>query len=221
MGANPATLDRSVPNDRLSAALFGKTRRAILALLYSHPDDNYYLRQISRFVEAGQGGVQRELKRLTDAGIVQRTDRGNTAFYQANRACPIFAELHGLVLKTAGVVEVLRTALTPLSRQIRLALVYGSVARSHPKSSSDIDLLIVGSVTFGDVVEALAEAQSRVGREVNPTVYDIAEFRHRLQAKDHFLSAVVEGAKFFIIGDEHELAQLARGRLARRPQIDT
>jgi len=87
--------------DALSSALFGKTRRTILALLYAHADESFYLRQIARFVEGGHGGVQRELQRLTDAQIIRRTIRGRTAFYQANRGCPIFPELQSLVPKPA------------------------------------------------------------------------------------------------------------------------
>jgi len=93
MGARRRKPPREAPppaKDALSSALFGKSRRAILALLYSHPDEDFYLRQIARFVEAGQGGVQRELRRLTDAQIIRRTPRGPTSFYQANRECPIF-----------------------------------------------------------------------------------------------------------------------------------
>jgi predicted nucleotidyltransferase len=202
--------------DALSSALFGRTRRTILALLYAHPDESFYLRQIARFVEGGQGGVQRELRRLTDAQIIRRTMRGRTAFYQANRDCPIFPELHGLVLKTAGVVEVLRAALTPLADRIQLAFVYGSVARGEPKAGSGINLFVVGPVGFGEVAEALADAQSRLARDVNPTVYDLTDFQSRLVKKEHFVSAVVEQPKLFVIGSEHELDQLARRRLARR-----
>jgi predicted nucleotidyltransferase len=202
--------------DALSSTLFGKTRRIILALLYSHPDESFYLRQIARFVEAGQGGVQRELQRLTDAQIITRTVRGRTAFYQANRDCPIFPELHSLVLKTAGVVEVLRTALLPLSDRIQVAFVYGSIARAEPKAGSDIDLFVIGPVGFGEIVDALTDAQSRLAREINPTVYDVADFQSRLAKKEHFVSALVDQPKLFVIGSEHEFDQLARRRLARR-----
>jgi predicted nucleotidyltransferase len=217
MGA-PRTTSVTSPAraDALSSALFGRTRRTILALLYGHPDESFYLRQIARFVEGGQGGVQRELQRLSDAQIIRRTVRGRTAFYQANRDCPIFPELHGLVLKTAGVVEVLRAALTPLADRILVAFVYGSVARGEPKARSDIDLFVIGPVGFGEVAEALTEAQARLARDVNPTVYELADFQSRLARKDHFVRAVAEQPKLFVIGSQNELDHLARRRLARR-----
>lgn len=217
MGASRTALVAAPASaDSLSSALFGRTRRTILALLYSHPDQSFYLRQIARFVEAGQGGVQRELQRLTDAQIITRTVRGRTGFYQANRDCPIFPELHSLVLKTAGVVEVLRTALAPLADRIQVAFVYGSIARAEPKTGSDIDLFVIGPAAFGEIVDALMDAQSRLAREINPTVYDVADFQGRLANKEHFVSAIVDQPKLFVIGSEHEFDQLARRRLARR-----
>lgn len=202
--------------DALSAALFGKARRAVLALLYAHPEQGFYLREITRLAKVGQGAIQRELKRLTHNHILNRTVRGGRAFYQANPGCPIFPELQSLVLKTAGLVEVLRVALAPLASRIRVAFVYGSMARGRPKAGSDVDLFIVGAVSFSETVEALADAQATIARDVNPTVYDVGEFRRRVARKDHFVTAVRSDAELFIIGTENELEQLARQRLARR-----
>jgi uncharacterized protein len=208
-GSQPAS-------DALSSALFGKSRRAILALLYSHPDEDFYLRQIARFVEAGQGGVQRELQRLTEAEILRRTPRGRTAFYQANRLCPIFPELQGLILKTAGVVEVLRAALQPLRERIQVAFVYGSIAKRQPRRGSDIDLFVIGPTSFGDLAEALAQTQSQLARDVNPTVYDVRDLQRRLSTRQHFVTAVLDGPKLFVVGSQNELDQLVRRRVARR-----
>ena len=110
--SHPLWVHEAVSTD-LGSALFGKARRAVLGLLYARPDEAFYLRQITREVQAGQGAVQRELKRLVDAGLLTREARGREVHYRANRACPIFAELHGLVLKTVGLADVLRGALLP------------------------------------------------------------------------------------------------------------
>jgi predicted nucleotidyltransferase len=200
----------------LSSALFGKTKRAILALLFSRPDESFYLRQIVRLVAAGQGGVQRELQRLADAGIVTRVVRGRTAFYQANRECPVFLELHGLVSKTAGVADVLFNDLIALKDRIEVAFIYGSAAETRLRVESDIDVFVIGSVTFGEVVDALSQAQEQLGREVNPSVFEPHEFRRRVRRRDHFVVAVCEGAKVFVIGGQHELDRLESRRLARR-----
>jgi len=197
----------------LSAALFGQTRRAILALLYGHPDEAYYLRQLARSGRLGLGAVQREVKRLAEAGILRRTVRGHQVYYQANAECPVFAELKGLVVKTAGVTDVLREALAPLARGINVAFIYGSVAKFQQRNASDVDLMVVGEVSFGEVVAALRAAQDLVHREINPTVYSPAEFRSKLKARHHFLSSVLRNEKVFVVGDEHELARVGPIRL--------
>ena len=200
--------------DSLSSVLFGKTRRAVLALLFSHPDESFYLREVVRAAGAGQGAVQRELQRLTQAEIICRSTRGNQVYFQANSRCPIFAELRGIILKTAGVGDVLAEALRPMADQIHLAFIYGSVGRGEERQGSDVDLCVVGDVTFAQVVAAIGPSQERLGREINPTVYPIDEFHRKLAEGHHFLSSIVDSPKVFLIGDEREFAGVGSKRLA-------
>jgi hypothetical protein len=161
-------------NTTLGSVLFGKTRRALLGILFGHPQEEYYLRQLARVAGGAHGAVQRELRQLTDAGILRRRVRGHQVFFQANHACPIFAELQSLLLKTAGVGDVLRHALAPLQSRIMLSFLYGSLVNGKPGPDSDVDVLIVGDVSFGEVVSALRPAQDQLAREVNPSVYPAA-----------------------------------------------
>jgi predicted nucleotidyltransferase len=200
--------------DNLSGTLFGKTRRAVLSLLYGHADDAFYLRQIARAAGAGLGAVQRELKQLSDAGIIQRIVRGRQVYYQANPRCPVFEELKKLVVKTVGMGAVLQAALAPLADRIKVAFIYGSVARNSEGRDSDVDVMVVGKVTFAEIVSSLSEAQKTIGREINPTVYPPAEFRSKLAAGHHFLNTVLKEPTLFLIGDKGELARLAKKSLA-------
>lgn len=88
--------------NKLGTTLFGKTRRAVLALLYSHPDESFYLRQLARMAGVGMGSLQRELKQLAEAGIIIRNEVGRQAFFKANPDCPLYSELKSLVHKTLG-----------------------------------------------------------------------------------------------------------------------
>ena len=194
----------------------GKTRGAILALLFGRPDEEFYLRQVVRASGYGLGPVQRELKLLTEAGIIRRTQSGRQVYFQANRESPVFPELKSLIAKTVGVGDVLRRALAPMKPLIRAAFIFGSTARGEEKPGSDIDLLIVGEVSFSDVVLNLQAPQNTLGREINPTVYSSAEFQARLREKHHFVTSAIDGKKIFVIGDEAELERLAQKRLARR-----
>ena len=208
------TMSTLSDTDKLSRTLFGKARRAVLSLLYSQVDDAFYLRQIVRAAGVGLGAVQREVKQLSDAGIIQRIVRGRQVYYQANPQCPVFAELKALVMKTVGIAAVIQAALAPLADRIRIAAIYGSIARSEEYRGSDVDLLVVGEATFAEIVSGLHQAQSTINREINPTVYPPAEFRSKVAAGHHFLNTVLKEPVLFLIGDKRELARLAKKPLA-------
>jgi uncharacterized protein len=197
-----------------ATVLFGRTRRRVLGWLLGHPDEPFYLRQIVRHAGAGQGAVQRELDLLTRAGLLRRSVRGRQVYFQANRESPLFPDLQAIFLKTAGVADVLREALAPVADRVRVAFVFGSAARGELRVGSDIDLLIVGDVPFESVAHALADAQARLGRDVNPTVYPPREFVTKVRAGQHFLTTVVDAPHVFVVGGPDELARLGAKRLA-------
>lgn len=197
-----------------ATVLFGSTRRRVLGWLLGHADEAYYLRQIVRHTGAAVGAAQRELQQLTAAGLVRRTVQGRQVYFQANREAPIFPELLALFAKTTGLADLLREALAPLGERVIVALIFGSAARSELRASSDIDLLVIGDVSFREVVEALAGTQERLGREINPSVYPPEEVRIKLRAKHHFLTTVLTEPRMFIIGGADELAGLGAKWLA-------
>ena len=190
--------------------LFGKTRQALLALLYSRADQEHLQESLIQLAGLGRGTVQRELEFLARAGVVRRTVRGRQVYFQANPESPIYGELRGLVVKTAGVADALRAGLAPLADRIRVAFVYGSMAKGAERRASDVDVMVIGDVSFAQASDALGRAQQALGREVNPSVYAPADFRAKLAARHHFLRTVLAGEKIFLIGDERELARLAK-----------
>lgn len=194
--------------------MFGKTRRLILALLFSHTEEAFHLRKILRLAGVSPGAGQRELKRLSEAGVFLRTVKENQVLFQANAQCPIFEELKSLITKTAGAVDVLRAALEPLGPYLSLALLYGSVARGKAGKDSDIDLLVVGEVSFEDVVGKISRAQKILRREINPMVMSLDEYLDRRSKGDHFLDAMLRSPFIPVIGDPRELVRVAKKRLA-------
>ena len=200
------------------SALFGRTRRAILALLYGHPERAYYLREIVRATGLGLGPVQRELAQLTAARIITRSDSGHQVYFRANTDSPIFADLKNLIAKTAGAADAIREALLPLQERVALAFVFGSVARGEETRESDIDVLVVGDVSFAEAVRALRDAHERLEREVNPSVYPLEEFKRRIEEQHYFLREVLSGPKLFVVGDERELERLVGKGMAAETQ---
>ena len=203
-----------IPARNPATILFGRTRQQVLSWLYGHADERYYLRQIVRQTGSAHGAVQRELQLLVDAGLIGRTAEGSHVYFQANKASPIFVELQAILRKTSGLVDVIREALALLSDRVTAAFVYGSAARGEMRADSDVDVLVVGDASFSDVASALGDAQIRLGRDVNPTVYPPAEFRAKLRARHHFLTTVLKEPRLFVLGGPDELGRLGAERLA-------
>ena len=203
-------MGRKTPPAVSSPSLFGKTRQTLLAFMYARADEEHLQESLIQSAGLGRGTVQRELEFLARAGVVRRTLRGRQVYFQANPDSPIYAELRGLVVKTAGVADALRGALAPLAGRIRAAFIYGSVAKGAERRASDVDVMVIGDVSFAEASEALARAQQPIGREVNASVYAPADFRAKFAAKHHFLRTVLKSEKIFLIGNEHELGRLAK-----------
>ena len=199
----------------LGTLFFGAYRRRVLGLLLLHPDESFHLREIARVTGTQPGTLRRELAQLTDAGVLARERMGNLMRYRADPACPIYDELRGILKKTAGVGDVLREALAPLADKIALAFVYGSVASGAERRASDIDIMIVGTISFEEVVRALHPVQEKLRREINPNVYGLAEFRKKAKEKGSFLFRVLHDSKLFILGREDDLRKLGSNRKAK------
>lgn len=189
------------PRRSLAGALFSSTQQRVLSLLFGQPERSFFATEIIGRLAAGSGAVQRELKKLADSGLVTVSRVGNQKHYQANPKSPVFAELCGLVRKTVGLAEPLRQALAPVSAEIDLALVYGSVAKGTAAASSDIDLLLVSdALTLEAVYGLLAEAEQSLGRTINPTLYTTTEFQQRLINGNPFLRRVLAGETLVLQG---------------------
>lgn len=196
-----------VPPPQVSAsladALFPKVRQRVLAVLFGNPSRSFYANEVIALAGSGSGAVQRELAGLSQAGLLTVSRQGNQKHYQANASAPVFAELRGLVLKTSGVVDVLRTALQPLVPQIQAAFVFGSVASQQDTAQSDIDVLVVSaSLGYGELFGALEPATAALGRTVNPTLYTPDDLAQRRAQDNAFVTRVLNQPKLWLIGND-------------------
>lgn len=192
--------------------LFGRARRLLLGWLLGRPDEEFFLRQLVRQTGLSPGSVQRELNDLVGAGLVSRREDGRQVYFRADRSSPVFPELQSLFVKTAGLGDVLRQALAPLADRIAVAFVYGSAARGELRNDSDIDLFVVGDVTFGEVVDVLGEPQRALRRDINPTVHSPAEFYDRVVNRQHFVTSVLKTKLIFVMGGPDDLEAVGTGQ---------
>ena len=101
----------------LADALFSPVQQRVLGLLFGQPERRFQSAELIRLARSGTGAVHRVLTTLAEAGLITRTASGNHKYYQANRRSPVFAELHGLVVKTVGVVGPLQRALASQAKR--------------------------------------------------------------------------------------------------------
>src|SRR5215468_2947176 len=143
------------PLDRL----FPRTRQAILIATLLQPDRWWYLSDLAKHLEVRPSSLQRELAALTSAEILRQRRDGNRVYFQANPDCPFLSELQGLLVKTAGIVDVLRETLAPFQKRIQWTFIYGSVARAEELATSDIDLMIIGQAGLSELAPALRRGE--------------------------------------------------------------
>ncbi len=191
----------------LASLLFGNYRGSVLGLLLLHPDQDYHVREIARLTATSAGTLHKELDKLAQAGLLLREKVGNQLRYRANQHNPIFSELASIFRKTSGLADVVREALLPLKEQISAALIFGSVARAEEHASSDVDVLLIGSLGFADAVRALHPLQSQLQREINPMVMSLPEWQDKRAAGDGFVLDILSKETLFLMGDADVFGQ--------------
>jgi predicted nucleotidyltransferase len=191
--------------DNALAVLFNKACILLLSLLYNNTEKSFYLREIARKIGMGAGTVQRELSKLVAADLVIRQKNGKQVYYRANIKSRVFNEIRGLIIKTFGMADIIRDAITPLSIKIDYAFIYGSQTDGTATTDSDIDLMVVGKVGEMELHKAIGEAEGKLDKAINYSLFTLEEFMRRKKQKKGFVDRIVAGKKIMLIGDENEI----------------
>ena len=194
--------------NRLAELLSSRARAEIFRLLFSATGEELHVREIERRSGLNDSTLRQELRKLVRLDLVQSRRDSNRVYYRAKTENPLYPEIRNLVLKTSGLADALEAAL--MDKRIRVAFVFGSIARGEEKAGSDVDLMVIGQLGLRDLSRSLSGIEEKIGREVNPNVLREEEFRKRVRAKEHFVSRVMESPKIFIIGSPHELEVVGR-----------
>lgn len=194
------------PSTSLADVLFSPVQKRVLALLFGQPGRTFRGAELIALADSGTGAVHRQLVRLVDSGLVTVTRVGNQKHYQANRDSPVFSELHGLVVKTIGLVGPLEEALAPFKDHLRAAFVYGSIAKGTDTARSDIDLMVIGeNLSYADVYSALQSAEETLQRTIQVSLMTPADWRRKLAAGNPFVTKVQAQPKVPVIGSVDDL----------------
>lgn len=176
----------------IATALFTDSQTRVLRWVFGQPERGYHINELLRLTGLGSASLQRELKKLAEAGLVRSERVGNLRRFQANAESPVYRELIALTRKTLGVEPTLREALEPLAPKLEAAFIYGSVAKGTDTAKSDVDVMLVGkNLTLSKVLELLVPLEAQLRREINPTLLTPAEFKRRRAESDSFVSRVL------------------------------
>ena len=186
-----------------------KARVAVLRLFLLSPEERFYVREVATRTDQPRRAVQRELRKLERIGLLEHTVDGNRKYYQVREECPILPELKSMFLKTVGLGDVLREYLAEKDDAIQVAFIFGSYATGEQNATSDIDLFVIGSISARELSGVLAQIQRELRREINQVVMSAEEFEAKVGAENHFVLAVLDGPRLFLVGDEEDLATLA------------
>jgi predicted nucleotidyltransferase len=193
---------------KLEEIFLSRARAEIFRQLFGLQDRELHLRALERGSGLSAPAIRQELLKLTKLDLLIVRKDSNRHYYRANVNHPLYGEIRTLVLKTSGLVEILAKALD--HREIKTAFVFGSIAAHNENSLSDIDLMVIGDTSLKKVIRWLSGTSEQMGREINPHVVTVNEFRERNKKSEHFLASVLESPRIFIIGNEDDLAELGK-----------
>lgn len=207
MGTIIPNMGKMTPsNHSLIDVLFTSTQKKVLGLLFGNPDRKFFSSEIIRLADAGSGAVQRELAALSTSGLINVETQGKQKYYLANHNSPIFEELRSIIRKTVGLTEPLKQALKDTQTDIKIAFVYGSIAKGTDTATSDIDLLVVSDdLSLAELYAALSATETSLGRKINPTLYTSTEFEKRIHSKNFFIKKILESEYIILVGDKNVL----------------
>lgn len=190
--------------------LFGsKTRVLLLRLFLNNPDKNFYVRELSRNLEAHLNSIRRELENLEEIGILVSGDKsektegieaeadpGNRKYYRLNRAFSLVDDLHSLFIKAHMVMENTLADKVAKLGDIDLFLLTGVFVG---REESSCDILIVGAIPKQKMQKLIGKFEKEMSRTLNYALMTTKEFNYRRSVADKFLLDILENKNLIII----------------------
>jgi len=181
-----------------------KIRTKLLDAFLSLPKARFYIRELERKINEEAKNISRELKNLESLGLLTSESQGNQKYYSVNEDFFLYSELKGIILKTTGVLGLLKEVLAKL-KGIEVAFIYGSYATGKETESSDVDLLIVGKPDLTELNVEISGLEDKLNREINYMCFDREEYEERKKRKDAFISEILAEEKMLLQGSENEI----------------
>jgi predicted nucleotidyltransferase len=177
---------------------FTKNQTLILEIFFNQPDKAFYLRELARLVGKQPGVFQRDINKLVEENILSSYYQANSRYFELNKNHPLFPELKSIFFKTVGIEGTLKKELKEL-KGIKEAFIYGSFAQKREKSSSDIDILVIGSVNEDGLIDKITPLEKKFAREINYTLITEKEFQKKIKENNSFLENVLSKKRIKLV----------------------
>ena len=191
----------------VTGLLKSKLRRDILQLYFAHPEKEYYIRELERLLNRPAAYVRRELLSLEKTGLFTSEYKGNQKYFHLNNKYPLYSEIKNIVSKTIGVEGSLREIFKQF-KDVQIAFIFGSFARSEEDSLSDVDLMIIGNLNEDALLEKIIKLEGEINREINYHIYSLKEIKDKAKEKDGFIEEILTSNKRLVKGSADELPKI-------------
>lgn len=182
-----------------------KIRQKILAGFFADESRKFYINEMARIVNTSQGTCRRELNKLVETGLLVSSRTGNLQYYEINKKTPFYNEFRAIIQKTIGIEAILKGKLQGL-KGITFAFIFGSYAKNEFKPESDIDIVIIGTISEVRLARIFRDVEKEIGREINYHFYSMREFENRLKTNS-FTKNIIE-SYIIVVGDDGEFRTL-------------
>ncbi len=170
-------------------SLRSKAAVKLLDYYFLNPDSQHYINELARILELDPKNTETKLKELERKGIFKSEFRGKERYFYLAKNSPLLKHYRQIFLKTYGMEKRLKDTMQNI-KGLRKAYIFGSYASNSMDSSSDIDILAVGTHSVLELQRVIAKLQKDTGREVNVTNLNPKEFAVKKKNKDPFIKRV-------------------------------
>lgn len=170
-------------------SLRSKITIKLLDYYFLNPDAQAYINELARILEIDPKNTETKLKELEKEGLLKSEFRGKQRYFFLAKDNPILEHYRQIFLKTHGIEKKLKGMLSGI-KGIKEAYLFGSYASNKMDSSSDIDLLAIGTHSILELQRIIAKLQKDTGREFNVTNLSPKEFEKKNKDKNNFISNV-------------------------------
>jgi len=170
-------------------SLRSKVTIKLLDYYFLNPEAQVYINELARILDLDPKNTETKLKELEKEGLFKSEFRGKQRYFFLAKDNPVLEHYRQIFLRTYGIEKRLKGMMGNI-KGLKEAYLFGSYASNKMDSSSDIDLLAIGTHSVLELQRVIAKLQKDTGREFNVMNLSPKEFEKKKKDKDPFMNGV-------------------------------